>query len=68
MAKSKLGTKQITITEPAFTLRGQDPFAARLVKEWADLAQSAGVDPLKVADARRIADEMAAWPGKKIPD
>lgn len=66
--------------EPVFVLRGQDIFAALLVREWADRLESSaqrageltGKRQAKIADARRIALAMDAWragnEGGKIPD
>lgn len=54
--------------EPFFILRGQDAFAAHLVHQWADLAESAGVSPAKVVNARHCARAMRNWTKKKIPD
>ncbi len=54
--------------EPFFIIRGQDAFAAFLVKKWADLAESAGTDPAKVENARQCARAMRNWPTHKIPD
>lgn len=63
--------KQAEVTgsqEPYFVLRGQDAFAAELVRQWAHLAEGAGVPPQKVENARRCARAMRNWPHKKIPD
>lgn len=54
--------------EPFFILRAQDAFSAALVKQWADLAESAGVPGYKVTNARECARAMRNWPTKKIPD
>lgn len=54
--------------EPVFILRGQDQLAEEVVNFWADLAERAEVRSGKVADARLVAQEMAAWPTKKRPD
>ncbi len=54
--------------EPLFLLRGRDPLAAAVVGGWCDDAESACVDPAKVADARKIASVMADYPGQKLPD
>lgn len=63
--------KQAEVTglqEPYFILRGQDAFAAELVRQWAHLAESAGVPRQKVENARQCARAMRNWPTKKIPD
>jgi hypothetical protein len=54
--------------EPVFVLRGADKLAADAVMYWADLAQTAGVNPDKVAGARMIATEMRNYPHTKLPD
>jgi hypothetical protein len=54
--------------EPCFTIRGQDALGADTVRNWADRAERAGVRPELVAEARRIADAMDAWPTHKVPD
>jgi len=53
--------------EPVFLLRAQDKFAADTVRYWAELG-AAETDPATRAEARRKADEMDAWPHKKVPD
>lgn len=47
--------------EPLFTLRAKDPEAPRLVRQWASEAEADRVDPDKVAEARKCADDMEAW-------
>jgi hypothetical protein len=47
--------------EPYFVLLGRDPMAGLLVRLWADMREKRGEDPDKVANARKIADEMDAW-------
>lgn len=54
--------------EPFFILRGQDAFAAVLVRQWAEMAESGGVPPAKVENARQCARAMRNWTKKKIPD
>jgi hypothetical protein len=54
--------------EPFFILRGQDAFAAHLVSQWADMAESAGTSGAKVQNARQCARAMKNWLKKKIPD
>lgn len=54
--------------EPFFVIRAQDVFSVSLVKQWAELAESAGVSPHKVENARQCARAMRNWPTKKIPD
>lgn len=56
------------IAEPLFILRAQDVFAAELVRQWAHLAESAGVARDKVDNARQCARAMRNWPNKKVPD
>lgn len=58
--------------EPVFTLVARDKAASMIVREWADLVERMGGNAEKVADARRIADDMERWReehgGGKVPD
>lgn len=54
--------------EPIFVLRATDPLAAETVRHWAAHALYRGVSPIKVQAALDLADEMHAWPTKKLPD
>jgi hypothetical protein len=47
--------------ETMFTLLGRDPFAASVVRIWAQARQVAGDDPAKVAEAYACADAMDEW-------
>ena len=47
--------------EPVFVLRAQDRCAPKIVRAWAEFAKNEGVPEEKVADARRVADEMDEW-------
>lgn len=47
--------------EPVFTLRAQDSLAPEIVREWAFRAQVAGTPADKVAEARKVADDMEQW-------
>jgi hypothetical protein len=58
----------IPIDEPVFLLRAQDRAAANTVRAWAALVEALGGPPEVVANARRQADLMDAWPVKKVPD
>lgn len=60
--------KLVDSKEPYFVIRAQDVFSAALVKQWVELAESAGVPPHKVQNARECARAMRNWPTKKIPD
>ena len=60
--------KNLRPDEPYFVLRGQDLLAPGLVRRWATLAGEAGVNPAKVAEANRIADQMDQWRDRKVPD
>jgi len=53
--------------EPIFCLVGRDRYAALVVRIWADIAEASGVDPEKVADARRCADALHTWGPKTEP-
>jgi len=56
--------------EPVFLLRGQDKYAARAVRFWADLVDmdANGGTPEIAETARAHAKKMAAWEPKKTPD
>lgn len=54
--------------EPLFLLRGQDALAEDAVRHWGARALVKGVDPSKCQGALEIADQMKAWPDKKLPD
>jgi hypothetical protein len=54
--------------EPIFVLRGQDVLAAKAVRDWASRALMAGCPPEKVREALKCAEEMEAWPNRKVPD
>jgi hypothetical protein len=54
--------------EPVFLLRGQDIFAARVVRFWAALVAQHDGDPAIVTAAMNIADEMDKWGPHKTPD
>jgi hypothetical protein len=48
--------------EPMFVLLGRDPYAAQLVRLWADARQTEGQDPPhQWIEARACADAMEAW-------
>ena len=64
---AKLAQEPLYHSEPLFTLRGRDALAADCVRKWAARAEGRKVAPEKVADARRIADAMDAWPVKHLP-
>lgn len=53
--------------EPLFVLRAQDNLAPLLVRMWAAMADLGGTKPEIVAEARRCADQMEAWPYHKHP-
>ncbi len=58
--------------EPVFVLCARDKAASMAVRDWALLAEKLGAKPVKVADARHLADRMEEWReatgGGKIPD
>jgi len=54
--------------EPYFMLRASDVLACPLVRVWCGEATVLGVNPLKIADARQIAEAMLHWPFRKVPD
>lgn len=57
--------------EPVFVLRAQDVLAPTVVKVWAELAKTHGVDWKKTAEAEILADHMKSWAkvhGSKVPD
>ena len=59
--------KAIPEDEPVFLLRAQDQFAAETVLFYADLRRRAG-DEEGARQIHKVADEMRAWPVKKLPD
>jgi hypothetical protein len=54
--------------EPLFVMRAQDALAPELVREWANRAEANGCPAEKTAGARQLADQMEAWPNRKMPD
>lgn len=57
--------------EPVFILRAQDKLAPDIIREWANRLYQA--DPTSATvkkrdEARILADQMEAWPNRKIPD
>ena len=54
--------------EPRFTVRAQDLFAPMVVKLWALLCRTSGIDTQKVNEAEATAEAMVQWPGRKLPD
>lgn len=54
--------------EPVFILRAQDRLAPDLVETWALRAQGFGCPKEKVEEARKLAQAMREWPGRKNPD
>jgi hypothetical protein len=57
--------------EPLFVLRSTDSLAPEIVREWAFRARASGTPEEKVAEARRVADQMEDWQianSKKVPD
>jgi hypothetical protein len=47
--------------EPVFLLRATDPFAAAVIREYADYCRQNGCDPDHVAAAGRHAARVEAW-------
>ncbi len=68
VAKQIEAMKNWPKNEPVFVLRGQDILAGNIVDMWADEAESVGVDPDKVQEARNQAHTMKLWPHHKVPD
>jgi hypothetical protein len=60
--------RHIPKNEPVFLIRAQDVCSEKIVRMWADMAKSEGADQDIVDAARQLADQMAKWPKKKIPD
>jgi len=54
--------------EPVFLLRAQDVAAPFAVRSWAQRVDQLGGDRKLVNAALEFANEMEAWPVKKIPD
>lgn len=54
--------------EPIFVLRAQDRLAAGTVRFWADKAEQNGCNPVKVLEARQLAERMDQWHTSRLPD
>ena len=54
--------------EPVFVLRGQDKLAPGLIRQWAAQAHALGMKQSKVGEALKLADQMEAWPQRRLPD
>ena len=61
-------TGKIPDDEPCFLIRAQDKAGAGAVRSWAQLAEQCGASSEVVRAAMAHADEMEAWPVKKVPD
>lgn len=59
---------EIPEDEPVFVIRAQDVCGAAAVRRYADLLVDVHADPDMIAKVREHADEMQAWPIKKLPD
>ena len=53
--------------EPVFLLRAQDILAPLAIREWARLWDMHRGDPYVSKRVRDLADEMVAWPIRKMP-
>jgi hypothetical protein len=60
--------KKIAPDEPVFLLRGQDRWAARVVRYYADLLEASGTPQAHIDAVRKHALEMQNWRPKKSPD
>lgn len=67
-ARIQDGENKIPADEPVFLIRGQDRYAARTVRHYADLLESAGAPPEQVEAVRRHALTITNWRPKKLPD
>lgn len=54
--------------EPVFLLRGQDRFAAEVIRHYAWMVENNGGDKRIVDATRKQADAMDAWIKHKSPD
>lgn len=55
--------------EPIFVLRAQDMCADFAVERWAEAASATlGADHPKIKEAMALAEQMRAWPTRKMPD
>ena len=54
--------------EPVLVIRAQDICGAAAARRYADLLVDVHADPAMIEQVRRHADEMEAWPVKKLPD
>jgi L-lysine 2,3-aminomutase len=59
---------KIPAAEPVMLFRGQDRFAARVLRYYAHLLASADADRDIIRAVQCQADAMDAWPVKKTPD
>ncbi len=62
---------KIPADEPVFLLRGQDAVAPWCVRQWADVVEARGGDPLLAKYAREQAERMDEWQRTvrcKMPD
>lgn len=59
---------KIPADEPVFLLRAQDEVAWIVVLDWAVIAETRGVSPELVKQARDQAEKMRVWSKKKLPD
>ena len=59
---------KINPDEPVFVLRGQDQLAVHVLTNWIHRAEDKGVNPAKVADARRLLEKFKQYGPKKLPD
>ncbi len=63
-----LVTKVHDPEEPLFLLRGRDPFAPEVVRQWAEIADLNNVNTIKVEEAKDCATRMQEYEPKRKPD
>lgn len=59
---------QLPPDEPVFILRARDPLAPVVIEQWCKGAEAMDVRSGKIADARMLAQDMAKWPTKEVPN
>lgn len=67
MLREKLDSGLLDPEEPLFTLRAQDKLAPLVIRMWVELYDFT-VGGAEGVEALELAEEMEAWPKRKLPD